>query len=182
MAVSYREDRMNKILPPSFYRRKTLFVAKNLLGKYLVRKIGKKNIAGKIIEVEAYNGPKDLASHASRGKTKRNEVMFGDPGHWYIYLVYGMHFCLNIVTEKKGYPAAVLIRSVETESGEINGPGRVCRSFKIDLGLNNAKAFGKEAELWIEDRGEKIGKIKRTPRIGVDYAKDYKDKLWRYSR
>lgn len=169
-------------LSPAFYRRKTLFVAKNLLGKYLVRKTGNKKIIGKIIEVEAYNGPRDLASHASQGKTKRNEAMFNDPGCWYVYLIYGLHFCLNIVTEKKDYPAAVLIRSVETKSGEIKGPGRVCRAFKINLKLNRTKAFGKEAKLWIEDRGEKIKNIKRTPRIGVDYAKDCKDKLWRYSK
>lgn len=172
----------SKFLSQAFYNQKTLFAAKNLLGKYLVRKTGNKKIVGKITEVEAYNGPNDLASHASRGKTKRNEIMFGNPGYWYVYLVYGMHFCLNIVTEKKGYPAAVLIRGVETETEKISGPGRVCQAFKIDLKLNKTKAFGKKAVIWIEDRGEKIAPIKKTPRIGIDCAKNCKDKLWRYSK
>jgi len=88
-------------------------VAKELLGKYLVREIGRRVIKGKITEVEAYIGTKDLASHASKGRTKRTETMFGPPGHAYIYMIYGMYYCLNIVTEKKEFPAAVLIRGIE---------------------------------------------------------------------
>jgi len=96
-----------------FYAQPTLLVAKKLLGKYLIHKIGKKKLIGKIVETEAYLGPKDLASHASSGRTKRTELMFGPPGHAYIYLIYGMYYCFNVVTEKKDYPAAVLIRAVE---------------------------------------------------------------------
>ncbi len=173
-----------------------------------------------ITEVEAYVGPRDLASHASRGRTPRTEVMFGPPGHWYVYLVYGMHYCLNIVTEKEGYPAAVLIRSVFPTSVQrlhidaiasicndvrpresctrrktslsrnnvttgIRGPGRVCKYFKIDKTLNTKKAVRQPAEktgLWIEDRGVQIPsrRIKRGPRIGVDYADTWKEKKWRF--
>ncbi len=179
---------MKKKIPPHFFDRRTITVARGLLGKFLVRKIGKKVIAGMITEVEAYVGPRDLASHASRlwrglpraarGVTPRTKAMFGKPGHWYIYLVYGMHYCLNVVTEKEGYPAAVLIRSVEG----MRGPGRVCKFFQIDRHLNQKPATRASA-LWIEDRGIKINPrvIARGKRIGVDYAGKWKDKLWRFS-
>ncbi|MDP2860437.1 MAG: DNA-3-methyladenine glycosylase, partial [bacterium] len=97
-------------LSRKFFVRPTLMVAKDLLGKILVRKTGRKITRVMIIETEAYCGPKDLASHASRGRTKRTEIMFGPAGHAYIYLIYGMYHCLNVVTEAEGYPAAVLIR------------------------------------------------------------------------
>src|SRR3989338_6335159 len=103
-------------LKHEFFNRKTLLVARELLGKYLVRKIGNKTIRAKIVETEAYCGPDDLACHASRGLTPRTKVMFGPPGHAYVYLIYGMYHCLNIVTEKKRWPAAVLIREVELTS------------------------------------------------------------------
>lgn len=152
-------------------------VAKGLLGKFLIRRIGRRLISGMITEVEAYIGPKDMASHASRGKTKRTEVMFGEPGYWYVYLIYGMYYCLNIVTEKEDYPAAILIRSTD----KILGPGRVCRYFKIDKSFN-AKLANKKIGLWIEDRGFKIRPrdISRGKRIGINYAGEWKDKLWRY--
>ena len=138
---------MRTVLPQKFYDRSTLKVARELLGKFLVRKIGRKQIVGMITEVEAYVGPKDRASHASRGVTKRTKVMFGKPGHWYVYLIYGMHYCLNIVTEKEEYPAAILIRSVAIVPrysnilenigiSYITGPGRVCKYFKIDKRFN----------------------------------------------
>lgn len=101
-----------KILQQNFFDRPTLIVVQELLGKFLVRKIGRNKIVGMITEVEAYVGHNDKASHASRGKTERTKIMFGKPGHWYVYLIYGMHYCLNIVTEKENYPAAILIRSV----------------------------------------------------------------------
>ena len=171
----------------SFYNQNTLKVARGLLGKYLVRQIGNKKIIGLICETEAYCGSNDLASHASRGKTPRTELMFGQPGFWYIYLIYGMYYCLNVVTEGKDYPAAVLIRGVKPLSGlkanvKTDGPGKLCRAFKIDKTLNGTAAFGTKAALWIEDRGEKIksGQIKTAPRVGVDYAKEYKDKRWRF--
>ena len=104
-------------MPPkisrSFYSRSTLDVASDLLGKVLVHRIGRRKVAGKIVETEAYVGPHDLACHASKGHTPRTAVMFGDAGHAYVYMIYGFHFCLNVVTEPAGYPAAVLIRAVE---------------------------------------------------------------------
>src|SRR2546428_9729153 len=100
-------------LARSFYSRSTLTVASDLLGKVLVRRIGRRNLAGKIVETEAYIGPDDLACHASKGHTPRTSVMFGPPGYAYVYMIYGFYFCLNVVTEPLGYPAAVLIRAVE---------------------------------------------------------------------
>ena len=183
---------MLKILSLIFFNRPTLRVAKDLLGKFLVRKIGPKTISGIITEVEAYIGPEDQASHASKGKTKRTEIMFGKPGHWYVYLIYGMHHCLNIVTERKGYPAAVLIRAVAvlpqyTNKLEnvgmifVSGPGRVCKKFEIDRTLN-AKPVNKKTGLWIEDWSFKINPrlIKRGKRIGVEYAGKWAEKPWRF--
>src|SRR5881296_3912105 len=100
-------------LPRSFYSRSTLDVASDLLGKVLVRRLRQRNMSGKIVETEAYVGPHDLACHAAKGHTPRTAVMFGEPGHAYVYMIYGFHFCLNVVTEPAGYPAAVLIRAVE---------------------------------------------------------------------
>lgn len=183
-------------LDRQFFNRNTLIVARELLGKFIVRKIGKQELVGKIVEVEAYNGPEDLASHASRGETKRNSIMFGHPGFSYVYLIYGINHCFNIVTEDHGYPAAVLIRAVEPVEGiEVmkrfrklqeeknltNGPGKFCQAFKIDRTLNEIDLMT-SSELWIEDRGEKVERrsMIKTKRIGVDYAKEYKDKFWRY--
>lgn len=172
-----------KVLQSSFFDRPTLRVAKDFLGKFLIRKNGRKKISGMITEVEAYIGRKDKASHASRGRTKRTEIMFGEAGFWYVYLIYGMHHCLNIVTEKKGYPAAILIRGVRLLDGtEIKGPGRVCKYFAIDKGFNTKKAIAKTG-LWVADDGVKTvrNKIKKGKRIGVDYAGKWKDRLWRFS-
>lgn len=169
------------ILPVSFYARPTLRVARSLLGKYLVRETAAGVRAGRIIEVEAYVGPRDRASHASRGRTKRTEVMFGRPGLAYVYLIYGMYHCLNVVTERAGFPAAVLIRAVEVENALIDGPGRVCRSFKIDHEFNHYDLTSGKA-LWIEDRGDRIrqARIGAFPRIGVDYAGSWAAKPWRF--
>lgn len=168
---------MNHTLPKTFFNRPTLRVARCLLGKFLVRKIGNRIIVAMITDVEAYVGHRDKASHVSRGKTLRTKVMFGDPGVWYVYLIYGMHYCLNIVTEKEGYPAAILIRGVEG----ISGPGRVCRFFEIDKKVNALPA-SKKTGLWIEDRGITINsrRVMRGKRIGVDYAGVWKDKKWRF--
>lgn len=165
-------------MKPKFFARPTLTVARELLGKFLVRRVGEKIMAGMITEVEAYVGLEDKASHASRGKTARTEVMFGKPGYWYVYLVYGMHFCLNVVTEKAGYPAAILIRAVD----QTFGPGRVCKKFKIDRQLNKKSVTTKISSLWIEERGVKINPndIKQSKRVGVDYAGKWKNKLWRF--
>jgi DNA-3-methyladenine glycosylase len=169
---------MKKILSSRFFNRPTLKISQELIGKFLVRKIGKKKIEGMITEVEAYDGHRDRASHASRGETPRNSVMFGGAGVWYIYLIYGNYLMLNIVTHRKGYPAAILIRS----TGVSKGPGRLTRHFKIDKSLNK-KIANEKSGLWIEDRGVKIAKskIKRTPRIGVDYAGPiWSKKHWRF--
>ncbi len=180
-------------LGKQFFNRPTLKVARELLGKFLIHKMGRKEAVGMITEVEAYVGPEDKASHASRGRTERNKIMFGKAGYWYVYLIYGMYYCLNIVTERENYPAAVLIRSVtkllspigeENLVGDnfvIRGPGRLTKYFKIDKSFNGKLANYKTG-LWIEDRGIKINPrlVKRGKRIGVDYAGRWKDKLWRF--
>ncbi len=165
-----------KILPASFFQRKTLVVAKDLLGKFLVRKIGDKIIREKITEVEAYIGPHDLASHSSKGRTKRTEAMHGPGGNIYVYFIYGMYYMLNIVTEDKDYPSGILIRGTEN----ISGPGRVAREFSIDKALYG-KPLGEKSGLWIEE-GEKVNpkNILRTPRIGVDYAGKWAKKPYRF--
>ena len=183
-------------LSRKFFEGPTLKVAMNLLGQVLVRKIGKKEIRGIICETEAYVGEKDMACHASRGRTPRSEVLFWEAGRAYVYLIYGMHYCFNVVTEKKDFPSAVLIRGVipltknpEIKSkhaprfnlgGKILGPGRVCKFFKIDKKFHGQDLIGNKA-LWIE-RGSKISgaKIKKGPRIGVDYAGAWAKKPWRF--
>lgn len=174
-------------LNQSFYNQPTLKVARELLGNFLIHKVGNKKIIGQITETESYIGPNDLASHASKGKTKRTEIMFGDPGYWYVYLIYGMYYCLNIVTEHKNYPAAVLIRSVKPISGlpdkiKTDGPGKLSREFKIDKKTNGQPGFGHKTKLWIEINKSKPAKlnIKKAPRIGIEYAGKYKGKLWRF--
>jgi len=170
----------------NFYQQKTLKVAKELLGCFLIRQIGSSIIKAKIIETEAYCGPKDKANHASKGRTPRTEVMFGKAGHTYIYLIYGMYYCFNLVTEKEGYPSAVLIRGIELNgsprfgeaSKKIIGPGKVSRELQIDKTLNKEDVVVSE-KLWLE-KGQSISKIKRMPRVGIDYANEYKDKLWRF--
>lgn len=165
-------------LKSSFFVRPTLSVSKELLGKYLVRRRGLKDISLMITEVEAYIGPDDKASHASRGKTERNKVMFDEGGKWYVYFTYGMHWMLNIVTGPEKYPAAVLIRGTD----KVAGPGRLTKYLKIDKRFNGSLADIKSG-LWIEDRGFKIkpSEIIKTPRIGVDYAGPFwAKKLWRF--
>lgn len=165
---------MRKILAQKFFDRPTLKVAEDLLGKYLVRKYRGKEIAAMITEVEAYDGPHDRASHASHGKTERTKIMFGPAGHWYVYFTYGMHWLVNIVTGPEEYPAAVLIRAVQSYDvghRKIEGPARTTKFFKIDKQFNG-KAASRKAGLWIEDRGVKIkrSQIEKGPRIGVNYA------------
>ena len=168
-------------LPASFYARPTLQVARSLLGKYLMRETAEGLLAGRIVEVEAYVGPEDRASHASRGRTERTDVMFGPPGLAYVYMIYGMYHCLNVVTERIDYPAAVLIRAVEHEAGLADGPGRVCRLFEIDRRLNYHDLTSGKA-LWIEDRGVHVrrNQIGAFPRIGVAYAGPWAAKPWRF--
>jgi DNA-3-methyladenine glycosylase len=170
------------VLPRAYYRRDTLQVARDLLGKHLVRNSKKGLLSGRIVEVEAYVGPEDRASHASRGRTQRTEVMFGRAGIAYVYLIYGMYHCFNVVTEQEGYPAAILVRAVEADGhGLVDGPGRLCRHFGIDRTLNKWDLTLGD-ELWLEDRGERapLSQIIRAPRIGVDYAGAWAKKPWRF--
>ncbi|MEK7479208.1 MAG: DNA-3-methyladenine glycosylase, partial [Patescibacteria group bacterium] len=180
------------ILRQSFFRRPVLKVAPELLGKFLVRRYRGREIAGMITEVEAYDGPNDFASHASRGMTERNKIMFGEAGYFYVYLCYGMHWMLNIVTGEEGYPAAVLIRGVFIldqggpstslrEYRRVSGPGKVTKFLKIDNKLNG-KAAMPENGLWFENRGIIVpkSKIERTSRIGVHYAKEWAEKPYRF--
>lgn len=166
-----------------FYKQDTLKVARELLGCFLVRAIGDETVRARIVETEAYVGEDDLACHASKGRTKRTEIMYGEAGHAYIYLVYGMYHCLNIVTERKGFPAAVLIRAVEIEDvsfKQTNGPGKLCRFLSIDRMLNGADMTSAEG-VWIE-KGVHIpdADVMAHPRIGIDYAKHCKDYPWRF--
>ena len=170
------------ILPSSFFNRPTLTIAQDLLGKFLVENISGVTRAHMIVEVEAYDGFDDLASHASKGLTPRNSPMFERAGIWYVYLVYGMHYMLNIVTGEKGYPAAILIRGIIHEDGRIfNGPAKLTKALNIDKKFNGLEANQKNG-LWIEEKGVIIKKkdILTGPRIGVDYAKEWKDKPYRF--
>ena len=152
-----------------------------MIGKYLVRSIQGREIAGQIIEVEAYVGAEDKACHASKGRTPRTDVLFGAAGHSYVYLIYGMYHCLNVVTEREEFPAAVLIRAIDVEGELIDGPGRLCRALQIDRGLNRIDLTSRD-RLWFEDRGDRIGsrRVAALPRIGVDYAGEWAKKLWRF--
>ena len=171
------------VLAASFFQRSTLSVARELLGCVLCRHIGRRILRGTITETEAYCGPHDLASHASRGRTPRTAVMFGPPGYAYVYLIYGMHWCLNIVTERAGYPAAVLIRAAlvpNVPADHTNGPGKLCRFFKIDKTFNG-KLLSRSTGLWIERPAAfRPFTSDRTPRIGVDFAGPYRRKRWRF--
>ncbi|MBI5004708.1 MAG: DNA-3-methyladenine glycosylase [Candidatus Lloydbacteria bacterium] len=168
---------LRHILSDSFFCRDTRIVARELLGKFLVRRIGKEEIALMITETEAYDGPHDKASHAHRGETPRNEVMFREAGFWYVYLVYGVYHMLNIVTGERGYPAAVLIRG----AGEYDGPGKLTKALRINRQQNGKKAR-RSSGLWIEDRGVVIPKlgIQKAPRIGVAYAEEWAKKPYRF--
>ena len=172
---------MHQILPRGYFNRPTVTVARSLIGKYLVRVINDRTLAGKIIEVEAYVGPQDKACHASKGRTQRTDVMFGPSGVAYVYLIYGMYHCLNVVTEREEFPSAVLIRAIELDGELIDGPGRLCRALQIDRRLNCVDLTIGES-LWFEDRGEMVGRemIGAHPRIGVDYSGEWAEKLWRF--
>jgi DNA-3-methyladenine glycosylase len=173
------------ILNRQFYARETLAVAGALLGKKLVRKYSGNILSGLICEIEAYLGSTDSASHAFKGKTPRNTVMFGCAGRAYVYFVYGMHYLLNVVTEEEENPCAILIRAIVPLDGieymQLNrgrsgkdlsdGPAKLCQALAIDKSLNGWDlTAGKK--LWMEDRPSIPGRfIKRGPRIGIDYAK-----------
>jgi DNA-3-methyladenine glycosylase len=170
-----------RVLPRIYFNRPTLTVARSLVGKYLIRCIDGREIAGKIVEVEAYVGSEDKACHASKGRTQRTDVMFGPAGVAYVYLIYGMYHCLNVVTEREECPSAVLIRAIEIDGELIDGPGRLCRALQIDRRLNRADLTTGES-IWFEDRGVLVEKadVVVHPRIGVDYAGEWAKKPWRF--
>lgn len=182
------------ILPESFYYRPTLEVLEDLIGKILVRKSREGLTSGVIVEAEAYRGEDDPASFAFQGKTKRSERLYGPPGWSFVYLTYGKHYLINVVTEKEGFPAAVLIRAVEPLEGIplmkrrrntekllnlCSGPGKLCQAFGIDHALNGASLFSSQSSLFIKEREtRKKGKEELVwmPRVGI---REGRDRLWR---
>jgi DNA-3-methyladenine glycosylase len=169
-------------LPRSFYDRDTTRVARELLGTLLVRRVGNLNRVGRIVETEAYLGPHDLAAHSAKGRTLRTEVMFGPPGHAYIYLIYGMHHCLNVVTEPAGHASAVLIRALEpvdNVDGSTRGPGLLCRALEIDRSLNGHDLTGQDLFIAPPPKPRRLQVVKR-PRIGVSYAGPWAEKPLRF--
>jgi len=170
-------------LPRDFYARSTLVVARQLIGMHLVHHDGNIRRVGRIVETEAYLGPADLAAHSARGRTPRNDVMFGPAGFAYVYFIYGFWNCVNVVTRPQGVPQAVLVRALEPVEGLTDktwGPGLLCRAMNIDRTLNAADLCGNT--LWIERSraGTRRARIARATRIGVDYAGDWALRPWRF--
>ncbi len=166
------------LLSKSFYLKDTVEVAQKLLGCVLFRELEGKIYKSIIVETEAYT-QEDAACHAYRGITPRCEVMYGEGGAAYVYFIYGMHYCVNVVTEKKGRGCAVLIRAVEPLNYEAktNGPARLCKALNITKELNGADLTSKASPVWIE-KGEKTDfEIVTTPRIGIKQNVDYP---WRF--
>ncbi|TDX46821.1 DNA-3-methyladenine glycosylase [Halanaerobium congolense] len=184
-------------LKQGFYQKDAVQAAKDLLGKVIVRKYNDKTIKVKIVETEAYCGAEDKASHAHNNKkTKRTAPMFKKGGHSYIYLIYGMYYCLNVVTAAENNPHAVLIRAVEPlkglnyikenrqiKSSKIenltNGPGKLSQALKINKNLNGCNLIESDF-LYIIDTETEEFEIENSPRINIDYAEEYKDKKWRF--
>jgi len=180
-----------RILPRDFYARDTVKVAKDLLGKRLVRVKDKNRMEGRIVEVEAYRGLDDPASHAFRGPTPRNAPMFGEPGHAYIYFTYGNHYCLNITTQEVGTPGAVLLRAIQPlegmremrllrpnvqDSNLTNGPGKLTKALGIDKSLNEVD-MTKRGELFVTESDETIFNVAESVRVGISQGAD---RLWRF--
>lgn len=189
-------------LSREFYNRNTLVVAEELIGKILVRECNGKRIAGRIVETEAYLGIIDKAAHSYGGKrTPRLEPMYGEPGFSYVYFIYGMYFCFNVVTREKGVPEAVLIRGLmpvegfnemsinryKTTYDEItkkqinnlcNGPGKLCIALSLDKSLNREDLCGNT--LYIEEDSKEKYNVQKDKRIGINYAEEAKDFPWRF--
>lgn len=165
-----------------FYLQDTLTVARSLIGMHLVHRVQDVRRVGRIVETEAYMGPEDQAAHSARGQTPRNAVMFGPAGHAYVYLIYGIWYCMNVVTRAAGIPHAVLIRAIEPVahlSANTHGPGLLCRALDIDRSLNGVDLHGDR--LWIEAPGyPNDAQITATTRIGIDYAGSWAGKPWRF--
>ena len=166
---------MSVILGESFYRRDCLETAPELVGKILVHRLADgTELRERISETEAYRGEEDLACHASKGRTKRTETMYKEGGTVYVYLCYGMHWLVNVITGEKDKPQGVLIRCGEVHKG----PARLTKYLQIDGSLNNTLIYG--GNLWIEDDGLKHG-VKTAKRVGIDYAGEYwKNVEWRF--
>jgi DNA-3-methyladenine glycosylase len=169
-------------LPRTFYDRDTTLVARELLGKFLVHVSGGIKRVGKIVETEAYLGPHDLAAHSAKGLTARTRPMFGSPGHAYVYLIYGIHHCMNVVTEREGHASAVLLRAIEPMKnieGRTQGPGLLCRAMEIDRRLNAHNLLSDNFYIAAPEQVEKFS-IAKSPRIGVDYAKHWAKRHLRF--
>jgi len=180
--------------PLAWFDRPSAAVARDLLGARLVHATSEGPIGGRIVEVEAYSGPEDLAAHSSRGRTPRNEVMFGPPGHLYVYLIYGLHHCLNVVTGPGEKPEAVLIRALEIDEGMdlararrgprppgsrlAAGPGNVARALGVDRSLNGADLT--TGPIRILPRSTPMPPIRSGPRVGVDYAGPWAERPLRF--
>ncbi len=171
-----------------FYARDTQLVARELIGKLVAVRRGRGVVRGRIVETEAYDGPDDRASHAHRGRTVRNAPMFGPPGHAYVYLIYGMWNCLNVVTREAGHPSAVLLRALDfagladgLDARAGAGPGKLCAALAIDR-EQSGEDLVDGASIWIEDDGGVVParRIARGPRINVDYAGPWARRPWRY--
>lgn len=191
------------IISKEFYNRSALDVAQDLLGKVLVREVDGKILKGKIVETEAYIGAKDKACHAYNGRrTKRTEILYEDAGVSYIYFIYGLYHCFNVVTNKKDVAEAVLIRALEpineldyisnirynkkydeltkTQSKNLtNGPSKLCLAYLLNKDLNAVKLYEKGAVYITDDNNEDF-EIVQSKRIGIDYAEEAKDFLWRF--
>lgn len=169
-------------LPRVFYDRDTVEVAHELLGKCLVHRHGGIEQVGRIVEVEAYLGPHDLAAHSAKGLTPRTKPMFGPPGHAYVYLIYGIYHCMNVVTQAEGTASAVLLRALEpvrNVDARTQGPGLLCRALQIDKRLNGHDLLSDDFYIADDGFAQKISIVKR-PRIGVDYAGHWARRLLRF--
>lgn len=181
------------ILPRDFYNRPTLKVARDLIGARLVRILDGLKLVGLIIETEAYISEKDLACHARAGPTPRTAPMYGEPGHAYVYFTYGNHWMLNVVTEREGFPAAVLIRAIQPSEGvdvmlkrrqgrNTFGPGKICQAMGIGKGENTADLTGTGSGLWIEV-GVRVPNslVTKGPRVGLNNTPEpWLSKPWRF--
>jgi len=181
-AVRSRRVARTKKLPRTFYAREAEVLAHDLIGTILVHRVDGEARRGRIVETEAYVGCYDLACHAAKGRTARTEVMFGEAGHAYVYLIYGIHDMLNIVSGQPGVAQAVLVRAAEPLDGweaNLSGPGNLAKGFGITRRHNGVDMTGDELFI-LKSRDEKPPRIVRTRRIGVDYAKEWKDAPLRF--
>jgi DNA-3-methyladenine glycosylase len=181
--VASRQSRPNlQKLARAFYDRDTVVVARELLGKYLVHVKSGVERVGRIVEVEAYLGPHDLAAHSARGLTERTKIMYGPPGHAYVYLIYGVYWCMNVVTEREGHASAVLLRAIEpvrNVEGRTQGPGLLCKAMRIDKRLNGHDLLSSTFYV-ARSRDSEPPDIVRRARIGVDYAGAWAKRLLRF--